>query len=364
MNKYAKCILSMMFIYIVFSFHLMYITSKLKIESRVRLFVVNESPLNTLIYRRNNIQCLHKESHNLAPFYNRCQHIIKSNKTHNKSRIYGLLKEGIITKQFIFSHVYKSGGTTIQAGLRKLFRENHLNKLDIFPDTIDGFITQGAERHEYKHIFKFITDETFVFTFVRDPISKFLSGFGEVSRRQLKNPKWIQLMNKIHDMTIEDAYFSQTGIELMRIWLDILVNRTFDVDDHLLPNTWYLMLHNNLDNNVTSKIHFNFDYIGDIRYVNEILPDILDPFINNTSILKHDNKKLMEYFEPKRRRPKDRFNIDKELLSDDDIIKICDVFWVDYLCLGFDIPKQCNVTEMFLKHYNNTITYLDDDDVC
>lgn len=53
------------------------------------------------------------------------------------------------------------------------------------------------------------------------------------------------------------------------------------------------------------------------------------------------------------------FSIKKsEINNSSDIInKICQLNWMDYMCLPFEIPKQCNMQQMFDTHYGKNILY-------
>ena len=54
-----------------------------------------------------------------------------------------------------------------------------------------------------------------------------------------------------------------------------------------------------------------------------------------------------------------RYQIEKSDLTDDDIRKICDVYWMDYICIPFPMPKACNLTELLLRHYGDDVVYKD-----
>ena len=54
-----------------------------------------------------------------------------------------------------------------------------------------------------------------------------------------------------------------------------------------------------------------------------------------------------------------RYQIELNDLEDDDIRKICDIYWMDYICIPFPMPKQCNLTELLLRHYGDDIVYKD-----
>ena len=38
-------------------------------------------------------------------------------------------------------------------------------------------------------------------------------------------------------------------------------------------------------------------------------------------------------------------------LTDEEVRDVCESYWMDYICFPFDLPPQCNITELFIKHY-------------
>ena len=53
------------------------------------------------------------------------------------------------------------------------------------------------------------------------------------------------------------------------------------------------------------------------------------------------------------------YEIEVNELSDDDIRQICELYWMDFICIPFPIPKACNLTELLLKHYGDDVVYRD-----
>merc|ERR1712061_558970 len=45
-----------------------------------------------------------------------------------------------------------------------------------------------------------------------------------------------------------------------------------------------------------------------------------------------------------------KYQIEVDDLEEEDIRKICDVYWMDYICLPFPVPDACNITELLLRH--------------
>ena len=110
--------------------------------------------------------------------------------------------------------------------------------------------------------------------------------------------------------------------------------------------------------------YFPYDYIGNLTADFEaafrmILDEFSDSFHRNHSL-------YAEYVQRARNRESgsygevDRGNVvQREDLSDDDIRRICEIYWIDYICLPFDVPAQCNITDLFVKHYGDDVTYRD-----
>lgn len=110
--------------------------------------------------------------------------------------------------------------------------------------------------------------------------------------------------------------------------------------------------------------YFPYDFIGNLSAdFDAAFGLILDEFSDAV----HSNGSLYgEYVQRARNRESGQYGeVDKKDvvkradLSDDDIRRICEIYWIDYICLPFDIPPQCNVTDLFMKHYGDDVTYHD-----
>ena len=130
------------------------------------------------------------------------------------------------------------------------------------------------------------------------------------------------------------------------------------LDSHLEPNT-----HGLLGQDYQNDIPFTF--IGNLYNYNNDYPQILKPFLVDKELIQ-DRKKLMKYLARMRGRTKDnkflnltKFSINRSELSDNDISNLCDVYWMDYLCLPFDIPIECDLEKMYNDHYGIEFTYKD-----
>lgn len=52
-----------------------------------------------------------------------------------------------------------------------------------------------------------------------------------------------------------------------------------------------------------------------------------------------------------------KYDLEIDDLSDDDVRKVCELYWMDYLCIPFEIPKACNLTDLILRHYGEDVEY-------
>merc|ERR1712228_271920 len=120
--------------------------------------------------------------------------------------------------------------------------------------------------------------------------------------------------------------------------------------------------------------YFPFDFIGELKEFDVALKMILSEF----SDYLYENPDKYELFvkhlrdrtgdkNPKKYRKKENYAdatkreyfINREDLSDADIAIICEVYFLDYICMPFDIPIQCDIESMFEKYYDRFITYND-----
>ena len=50
---------------------------------------------------------------------------------------------------------------------------------------------------------------------------------------------------------------------------------------------------------------------------------------------------------------------DGDDLDDGDIRTICELYWMDYICIPFELPSVCNLTQLFIDHYGTDVMYND-----
>merc|ERR1712176_249213 len=113
---------------------------------------------------------------------------------------------------------------------------------------------------------------------------------------------------------------------------------------HFHPQTFFL-----LDGKLE---YFPFDYLGELGHLDEILQAVLMEFAPSVS-----DRPLARNIRSYRKRERDKdylqdYNIQREQLTDADIANICKIYWIDYICFPFDVPSQCNLTQIFEEHYD------------
>mmetsp|Transcript_36769 Transcript_36769/g.60551 ORF Transcript_36769/g.60551 Transcript_36769/m.60551 type:complete len:225 (+) Transcript_36769:3-677(+) len=52
-----------------------------------------------------------------------------------------------------------------------------------------------------------------------------------------------------------------------------------------------------------------------------------------------------------------RYSVTPDMLSDEDVRTVCDLYWMDYICLPFPVPAACNLTDLILRHYGQDVVY-------
>eukprot|EP01084_Bolivina_argentea_P103753 185827_1 len=266
--------------------------------------------------------------------------------------------------------VSMSGGTTVR-------------------DTMNA-ILPGQSRvtwNKYRgHIREFMS-HLFMFSHIRDPITRTISGFFELHRRNeseiSKNNLigvdsfryMLQLMNDRMDCSLSN----KTKQEKMS---DNIIGATY-FNMHIMPQMYFLTEASN-----PWKL-WPVNYIGNMSELYESTFEIFYHFYWNTSdYLEYEKKKkLLSYNEAQkvfkehyhwgRNRHYEKYlnggerkgkttgenallyQIEMNDLTDDDIRQICDIYWMDYICIPFDMPKACNLTELLLRHYGDDVVYKD-----
>eukprot|EP01083_Nonionella_stella_P096282 270583_1 len=307
-----------------------------------------------------NIMEISPVFNNWAPFWYRCNISWRKHESYFNYQYHMYL-----TKEINYNHVFKAAGSTINHGLDRLISKHIINitKYNTSrPSNI--YMNRDITRNEYRN---FMNDQTFVFTFIRDPISKFLSGFYEVNRR-LRSPKALRLSK--YDLR------SMQGIDILRLWIDAMLRKlqkpaTKMKDDylniHTAPNVIFL--------SGPSKDLYNF--VGVVSNLNKDLPQILQSFIMDQRIRYNSSLLMTEYFIHTNGHDDStdsdvwmhrygvnisevnttKFDIKISELNDGDIDHLCQIYWIEYICFPWDVPAACNLTDLFVQHYGKHVEY-------
>ena len=302
-----------------------------------------------------NLLNIFPTKNNWTPYYLRCN-FKYFNKTSNM-----IVGELFFSKELNYIHLYKAGGTTIQTGLDKLQMDKKL-KITKYKESRQSNIYFGAGKDGiHRNVFNnFISNNSIIFTFIRDPLNKFLSGFFEANKRRNiqrnKNVK-VNKNGKAYDLLREWISNILKSREERRILIDNVPITNKWMDFHLLSNL-----------KMMEGAYEWFNYIGNLDNLNNDLPQIISRFVINDTFfdgIGNYSAFMDKYFNHKRDRNGrnyvnkivDKFNFKISDLSDKDISDICEIYWLDYICFPFDIPKQCNLTLLLIKHYGKHVEY-------
>ena len=312
---------------------------------------------------------------NMVSFVNRCKLNIFTD-TENQE-----FAQAFSNNELTYNHVYKCGGTTIWNALDTMQKDEMLNghgiKYKLHKN--DSFLLQDNKYYwDHQEYFYNYWNHNFLFTYVRDPIGRSLSGYYEMAVKDTKLLNQVlQKKDDDHDDDDDDISFKNIdGINGYRLlmnhmlnWKCNRLNILYDInrrkkqyihnvwtgDPHIHPQMIHLL-------NRTFQ-WFPYNYIGDLKQFDISFKQILNEFSDKY----HNNKTLYDKYvhRARNRQTGDYGNVLKSQvitindLSDDDIKKVCEIYWIDYLCLPYDIPQQCNITDLFVRHYGDDVTYMD-----
>eukprot|EP01084_Bolivina_argentea_P104307 186778_1 len=318
---------------------------------------------------------IYNTTHNWLPYYLRCNY--KPKQDVNDSKIFNFIlgiRYGVLSNELIYSHIFKAGGTTIKMGIQKLQHDNKTSFTSLYVNDNGGLSKQDIE-------YRINNSHTFAFTFVRDPISRFLSAFYEYNRRAILYSGYNRGKQISHQI------LNQFGMKLsqykhsdpMKLLRDIFINTMLRnsntyLNDHFVPNMLFLIDQKN------KSFNFNYNFIGNIQELDNDLPQIMEPFIRDEKLKNNSYSLMQTYFSRKRHRTNkysdyssqsniaqhigdrnkkllNKFNVKESMLDDVDINNLCNVYWLDYICFPFDIPIQCNLTDIIIRHYGIDVEY-------
>eukprot|EP01084_Bolivina_argentea_P077043 139682_1 len=251
---------------------------------------------------------------------------------------------GFVSDSLTFKHVFKSGGTTTHKALSKIY--NALNIPGTFKRTLSFYETLRVLN---------IT-KSFKFSYIRyNPLKRFLSGFFEIHKR-VDMTKWLKVRHDYYDL---DSKY------VLDLWLNELLNTTNYITSHLLPQFSFLT-------NWKNKI-IDFDYIGytmnakkDLykilrhiygEQINHTVFDALYEIKNEKSSGNFNRKYMLKSLRRKKNVNYTKYVLEESSLTDSHIKKICELLYLDIICLPIKIPKQCNLREIFKRHYGKDVIY-------
>ena len=241
---------------------------------------------------------------------------VKQNQRH---LLKGTGKEGrffafLVNNDYAFRHIFKSGGTTVQL-------QTHKGKR--------GHVTEWGFGNRS------------LFTTVRDPLERFLSGWAECGLRHF---------DAMANLTVSDAYDDR-----VRAWLQYLLTSKGTSNGrkgkgskgagndkrnlrtcrpHSMPQTNYLWQRDD-----TFEWHARLDLVGELKELPRLLELIGFPYDDSMSVGNdaRESEVKMRHF------PR---SID--LLSNNTVLDVCKYLALDYYLFDFDPPAPCR--EMFMEN--------------
>lgn len=247
-----------------------------------------------------------------------------------------------VNQEFFYLHIWKSGGTSIQTHTNHYFHY----RLDD-PQVQEGSRSVSVASESETETETKIDIHPKFFTYVRDPVDHFLSGWSESSARQYKE----RLMK--YDMSIvatidEESYdqIIQTYLKRLRLQVHQMILGGEDSiflreDAHALPQANFVL-------NDYGTVLDRLVIVGDLQDHTKILYDVVgyhpsesinhtarsDNHFNGIARAADEDAIKLKYFPAKR-----------EWLSNETIRLICDFVEMDYFLFDFQPPEPC--TELF-----------------
>ena len=228
-----------------------------------------------------------------------------------------------------YLHIFKSGGTTIQEQLnwlldgRWLQMDAHHNPEQVAHDFRHRVFTPSKDESQ-SVLFRRMLREMTLFTFVRRPVDRMLSGFLELKRRgRGAETNFSELLHSMWTAQRQQKKKKKKKTNILDVYRD----------RQLMPQLAFV-------HGADGSKH-PLDFVADIARLHEAMPRILAPFWNTAAQRSMHMAQTMDA----------RFkfaheNADSTLLrlqlTDDEVRKICDLYWMDFLCFPFELPPQCD----------------------
>ena len=263
-------------------------------------------------------------------------------------RLGGGLFEIWMNKNSGYVHIFKNAGTTIENILNYFVIHGYITnqtrehlvyrnktKMDIINTTFIADIIAGNTRFRLKQAIK----NEFVFTYLRDPLQRFLSAYFEMMKRRHRNEN-----EKIDKLLVFN--------KMTKTMKELLYNgtRNYFIDIHFRQQTLFLMDERNKKLNIDyigmiDRKTFSYDLFNVIKKISED--------INGNKFIRYREFKLIVDKLSLRNKSdisyqnNTDFIIDINELTNDNIRDICALNYLDYIVFPFELPKECDMDELY-----------------
>ncbi len=301
------------------------VAKKLKMNYQNRI-KDNILPMRCDVNKSSSNLSIDPSTDNLISYYRSC--IYKPKHRPSSTNEFAAMYYGIISKELIYQHVFKAGGTTIIDGINNLYRD-HKIKLTQTNFTKKGIELLNVFMLKQRSVKRIdidanINKDALVFSFIRDPVSKVLSAFFEVNWRAYfpsHHDKYLDRRDDIiHSLGLSEwsDYAKIDGMDAFKMVIvkiyELKDKESVEVylwdnylDTHFVPKLLHLMP-NGVQNN---SLPYNF--IGNLNNLGNDLPQLLDEYIIDKD-LKNNADLLMDKYFPHQR---NRMNTNDSIFNDD-----------------------------------------------
>ncbi|ETO18270.1 hypothetical protein RFI_19007 [Reticulomyxa filosa] len=253
-------------------------------------------------------------------------------------------REPTETSNLTYIHVHKCGGTSIIELYEYLYENGKIPYLYAPHDVVEEFYTITASKQRYLY-----------YTYVRDPVARMISSYFEIHRRGI------------------GLHFGYGIAGLRRLLLDMRSRKykkngfPWRINHHVWPQMLFLV--DKIGNPLP------MDYIGRMESMEITLPYLMEHFTadnNATELIQYltenqfrSRTKDDSYISEIMAKPslqKDN-TVTVEQLSDEMILWICDLYWIDFYCLDLELPDrvqaECqNIIDQNLQRFGEQNEYL------
>jgi len=201
-----------------------------------------------------------------------------------------------LRKRVATVHIYKAAGTTILVRMRSHCRhqraENPCSSARVTPESLAGWVA--------------------MFSVTRDPVARFKSAVGEIMRRRTK----VEI----------DPTGRLTPTETLRAALDRLWRERVAFDWHLVPHAQFLGMR---------QRPLPLTFLGDAAALPATMAYMHAVLGGNVSM---DTSQVARVTKDQDQRTAQMRSAD---LSPEDTVRVCELYWPDYVILGHPLPEPC-----------------------